>query len=94
MHDGSRLFWTCPERVNFSQCRDLVRRLAGAQLTKYLTDDATEVWIDFAFRGHSFSINNQFGEYWFFVADPTCPDEVLLAVATHFRVAQQTPGVD
>lgn len=85
LHDGSRLFWTCPEGNDFSHCRGHVRRLAGAEITNYLTDDVTEVWIDFVFRGHAFTINNQFGEYWFFVADPTCADEDLLDVIAHFK---------
>jgi hypothetical protein len=27
---------------------------------------------------------NQFGEYWFFVEDPKCPDGILLEIITHF----------
>lgn len=49
-----------------------------------LTDDVTETWIDFDYRGHRFSINDQLGSWWFFVEDPACPDPILDAVVTHF----------
>jgi len=61
-----------------------VRDLSGARLTGFLEDHVTEAWIDFTYRQHSFTINNQFGEYWFFVDDPACPDAVLAEVTTHF----------
>lgn len=35
---------------------------------------------------HSFSINDQFGDYWFFVDNPNCPDEILERVLAHFQV--------
>ena len=50
-----------------------------------MCDGVTEAWIDFTFEGHAFTVNDQFGEYWFFVADPTCPDSVLRAVLNHFE---------
>jgi len=31
-----------------------------------------------------FSVNNQFREYWFFVADPKCPTQILQEVADRF----------
>lgn len=57
--------------------------LRGAYPTAYVPSLA-ESWIEFRFRGHQFSINDQFGDYWFFVEDPQCPDAVLEAVAQHF----------
>jgi hypothetical protein len=30
-------------------------------------------------------MNNQQGEWWFFVEDPACPDETLEAVLDHFE---------
>ena len=32
-----------------------------------------------------FSVNNQFGEWWFFVRDPSCDDAVLQTVVHHCR---------
>jgi hypothetical protein len=86
MHDGSRLFAKIPEDFElWDQLRDHLKTLEGVSVTKYFTDDVTEVWIDFDFRGHKFTVNNQFGEYWFFVADPSCDDEILKAVVVHAR---------
>ncbi|MBK7708568.1 MAG: hypothetical protein IPJ30_23110 [Acidobacteria bacterium] len=52
------------------------------------------MWLDFDYRGHRFSVNNQFGDYWFFVRDPKCPDEILLEVCAHFRALLENDNVD
>lgn len=83
MNDGSRHFADLPESIDWYQLRDHIQRLDGARVTNFLTDNITEVWIDFAYRGHQFSINNQFGSYWFFVENPQCSDEILEAVLRH-----------
>jgi len=85
MNDGSRLFAELAESASFSQLRDHVAALDGVVVASFLSDDVTEAWIDFAFRGYQFTINNQFGDYWFFVVDPRCPDDILLAVIEHCR---------
>lgn len=84
MHDGSRHFGDLPQTALWYAVRDHVVRLPGAALTGFVTDDVTEAWIDFTYRGHAFSINDQFGDYWFFVKDPACPDDVLSEVLSHF----------
>ena len=83
MHDGSRHFASLPEVWPFSRLRQHVEQLAGATVADYVSDDVTEMWLDFSFRGHSFTVNNQDGEYWFFVNEPECPDDVLVAVVDH-----------
>lgn len=83
MHDGSRQFLTLPESMPWNLLRDHVAELEGVKVTGYLTDQVAEVWTDFTFRGQKFTINNQFGEYWFFVKNPNCPDEILQQVAEH-----------
>jgi hypothetical protein len=90
MPDGSRHFGALAEcsdasHPEWERIRDAVPRLSGAHLSGFVTDHVTEAWIDFDFRSHRFSINNQNGEWWFFVDDPTCADEVLLAVLDHFE---------
>jgi hypothetical protein len=85
MADGSRHFVDLPQTVLWLGRRDHLMNLPGAELTGFLTDHVTEAWIDFTFRGHSFAVNDQFGEYWFFVHDPTCPDDALEAVTAHCR---------
>ncbi len=83
MHDGSRQFAELPLRADWYEMRDHLLRLPGATLTKFLCDGVTEAWIDFAYEGHAFTINDQFGAYWFFVADPACPEALLRAVIDH-----------
>jgi hypothetical protein len=39
--------------------------------------------IDFEYRGHAFTVDDQLGEYRFLVADPSCPRDVLDPVAEH-----------
>jgi hypothetical protein len=90
MHDGSRHFAALPEtydaeRPQWERLRESVGMLPGASLTKFVTDDVTEAWIEFVYRQQRFSINDQHGEWWFFVSDPSCPDEVLESVVAHFE---------
>lgn len=82
-NDGSRWFAALPESRSWSDVHAHLSSLAGVHITEYLTDDVTEVWIDFAYRGHTFSVNNQFGEYWFFVKQPNCPNDILTEVVSH-----------
>ena len=81
--DGSREFVDFNECASWEELRDPLARLPGAEITGYVTDHVTAVWIDFTYGGHQFSVNNQMGQYWFFVQDPLAPDAVLLAVAEH-----------
>ena len=85
MHDGSRHFAGLPMTTLWYDVRDHVEKLSGAVLTGFVTDHVTEAWIDFTYADHQFSINDQHGEYWFFVQDPACPDAVLLRVLRHFE---------
>ncbi len=84
MHDGSRNFTDLPMTCDWYDVRDHVRALPGAVLTRFITDNVTEAWIDFTYRGHQFSINDQYGDYWFFVEDPACPNEILVEIRVHW----------
>ena len=83
MHDGSRQFAELPGACSWDGLRRHIERLPGATVTDYLTDNVTEMWLDFSFRGHAFTVNNPYGDFWFLVRDPTCPDDVLVAVIDH-----------
>jgi hypothetical protein len=84
MHDGSRHFGDLPQTALWYDVRDHVARLPGALLTGFVTDDVTEAWIDFTYRGCAFSINDQFGDDWFFVDASVCPDDILSDLLSHF----------
>ncbi len=85
MNDGSRNFADLPETVFFDKLREHAAELEGAKITGFVTDWVTEVWLDFEFLGQKFATNNQMGNYWFFVGDPKCPDEILFRVVEHFQ---------
>lgn len=85
MKDGSRRFGTLPMTVLWHTVRDHVARLRGANLSDFVCDGMTEAWIDFRYCSHNFTINDQFGEYWLFVNDPACPDQILIDVIRHFE---------
>jgi len=82
-HDGSRQFAELPQTVLWYDMRDHLRKLPGAVITNFLCDGVTEAWIDFTYRVHSFTVNDQFGAYWFFVDDPKCSDEILTEIVGH-----------
>jgi hypothetical protein len=84
MRDGSRCFLALPAAADWYAVKDHVARLGGAELTGFLTDQVTECWIDFRYSGHEFSVNDQFGDYWFFVKNAACPIDLLKDVAAHF----------
>jgi hypothetical protein len=84
MHDGSRLSASLPMSALGHRVRDHAASLQGAELTGFIDPGFAEVWIDFRYRGHRFSINAQLGEYWFFADDPDCPDAILHEFVRHF----------
>ena len=83
MRDKSRHFAELPEIVEWEALRDHILTLPGTKLTGYLTDHITEVWIDFAYRQHTFTVNKQFGDFWFFVSDSHCSDDILIEIVHH-----------
>lgn len=85
MNDGARHFVDMPEVIFFDDFYDHTEELDGAEITEFLVDGVVEMWLDFEFRGHKFSVTNQLGDYWFFVEDPDCPDEILLEIIAHYR---------
>jgi hypothetical protein len=83
MKDKSRHFGALPQTILWHRLSDHINNLAGAKVTHFITDEITEAWLDFSFCGHRFSVNDQFGEYWFFVDNPKCSDQILEAVLRH-----------
>ena len=85
LNDGSRHFVDMPEVVFFDDFYDHTEELDDARITEFITDGVIGMWLDFEFRGHEFSITNQFGDYWFFVRDTKCPDKILFEIIEHYR---------
>jgi hypothetical protein len=90
MHNGSRQFADVPERILPSQMRKLIAKLPGAEVVNFVASvGEIEAWIEFRFRGFDFAVNNQNREYWLFVRQPECPDEILRTVAAHCEPDQE-----
>ena len=85
-NDGSRQFGELPQTVLRYEMRDHIEKLDGAAITDFITDHVTEAWIDFTYCGNRFTVNDQFGDYWFFVDEPSCPDEVLESILSHCKL--------
>ncbi len=83
MRDGSRHFASLPQREDWDVLERHMASLDGAMNVSLVTDGVVEAWIDFDFRRHHFTVNNQLGEYWFFVSDPACHEEFLSLVVEH-----------
>jgi hypothetical protein len=83
MHDGSRHFVSLAESCPPLVIHEHLARLDGIQMAPLLFDGVSEAWIDFDYQGYHFTINNQYGEYWFFVSDPTCPDAILTQLVNY-----------
>ena len=75
MADGARHFAETPWRPPLA-LKDQLTKSPGVTVTKFL-DSTTETWIDFEYRGFSFTAHNPLNDFWLFVADPACPDELL-----------------
>jgi hypothetical protein len=86
LNDGSRHFVDMPEVVFFDEFADHVEELEDAEITEFLTDGTIEMWLEFEYSGQKFSVGNQFGDYWFFVDDAGCPEDILFEVIDHFLI--------
>jgi hypothetical protein len=86
MNDDSRQFGELPQTALWYELREHIEKLDGGAVTDFVTDNVTESWIDFSYRGYRFFLNDQFGDYWFFVDDPTCPDGILETILAHCKL--------
>lgn len=80
---GARQFARVPETMTWPDLLSQLQTVPGLTVGNSSIDNTAEAWIEFSYRGHSFKVNNQFGDYGFFVQDPSCPDEILLEVVNH-----------
>jgi hypothetical protein len=80
MNDGSRHFADAPW-MPAAEIRRRIERLPGAAVTAFI-DLPSETWIDFSCRGFRFSAHNPMNEFWLFVENPACPDEILREITS------------
>jgi hypothetical protein len=85
MNDRFRHFADMPETAFFDEFADHAEKLEGVEITDFVTNGVVEMRLDFEYRGEKFSVNNQLGDYRFFVQKPDCDEEILLEVCDHFR---------
>lgn len=89
MKNGSRQFADIPEIVLPSRMWTIIARLPGTEMKSFLASvGEIEAWIEFRYRGFDFTVNNQNREYWLFVRQPECPEEILREVAGHCAAGQ------
>ena len=86
MNDGSFLFFDMPASISWDELRARIENLDGARITNVISDLIVELWLDFTFCGHQFSVNNPMGEYWFFVEDAKCPRAILDIVINQLKL--------
>ena len=82
---GSRRFAAFRAVGGYLLLKQLVSELPGARIVGYV-EGITEMWLDFDYRGHMITINDQFGEYWFFVRDSTTPEQPLEEIVSYFEL--------
>lgn len=75
--DGSRLFAEVRDTIGAEALVARIQAAPEADSVCLLTDGIVESWIDFRYRDRQFTVNTQFGDFWFFVNDASCPDEIL-----------------
>lgn len=86
---GSRQFAEIPDlfgTVRWAEMRDRLAKCEGVNVT-FFTDVISQAITDFTYRGYEFTVDTQFGELWFFVTNPDCPDELLMEVLALFPQA-------
>ena len=69
-------FCKFPQTRFWHEVRQRLVALPGVTVTDSTDAPIVGSWIDFTFRGHSFTINAESGEFVFFVEDTDCPESV------------------
>ena len=78
-------FCKFPQTRFWHEVRQHLAALPGVTVTSFEDMPVGGSWLDFTFRGHSFTINAKSGEFVFFVEDTDCPASVRAQVAAHFE---------
>lgn len=76
-------FCKFPQTRFWHEVRGHLATLPGITITSFEDRPVGGSWLDFTFRGHSFTIHAESGEFVFLVED--CPVSVCAGVAAHFQ---------
>ncbi|TLD70560.1 hypothetical protein FEM03_12625 [Phragmitibacter flavus] len=85
MPDGSRLFIEFPIRHPWSLIHSHLATLDELTITRFVTDDITEGWLDFTFLHHEFTVHDPLDSYLVFVKAPACDIFIQLEILEHLR---------
>lgn len=84
---GARHFVDLPlEFAFFDEFYEHTEKLEGVEITEFMVDGIVDMWLEFDFQDHKFSVTNQFTDYCFYVDDGGCPEQTLMDVIGHFRL--------
>jgi len=83
MNDDSRHFYAYPIIISWDDLLDHLEKLDDLEITGIVSDEVTETWVDFTYNTYEFSINDQYGNFWFFSENQNCPEKVLREIVTH-----------
>ena len=84
----SEAFYKFPQTRFWHEVREHLATLPGVAVTDATDDPIIGSWIDFTFRGCSFTINAEAGEFVFFVEGASCPASVCAEITTHLHSFQ------
>ena len=73
------------------EIREHLSALPGVAVTDAADDPVIGSWIDFTFRGHSFTINSESGEFMIFAEDTDSPESVRADIRAHFETFPAEP---
>ena len=86
-------FYKLPQTRFWYEIQEHLSALSGVAVTHAADDAVIGSWIDFTFRGQSFTINSHSGEFMFFAINKDCPGSLLTEIAGHFD-AFRAEGAD
>jgi hypothetical protein len=73
------------QRRFWHEIREHLSALPGVAVMVAVDDPVIGSWIDFTFRGRSFTINSEAGEFMIFTEDAGCPEAVRAEIRAHFE---------
>ena len=77
-------FCKFPQTRFWFEVGERLLKLRGVAVTDAMDRPMVGSWLCFTFRGHSFTIIAECGEFVFFVEDTDCPEVVRAEVSAHF----------